>query len=228
MGKLRADAAAGLEREEEVVSALAQSPGAHHVQPVQIGFQSGQRDAEGSGRSRLLAFLQRWTINTLAVLVATHVVNGIHYDKDDLASLFVASLLFGVLVTFLRPLLLVLSLPLIFLALVIADTNAAVAVISLGSFFAALAGPCAYTITIDMGQQHVATVNSTMNMCGNLGAWAFPVAVPWLLKNFGGWDAVLVVFGGTYVLAAVFWLILNPNGNILDQSLIRPRTTPSS
>ena len=85
--------------------------------PVQIGFQSGQRDAEGSGRSRLLTFLQRWTINTLAVLVATHVVNGIHYDKDDLASLFVASLLFGVLVTFLRPLLLVLSLPLIFLTL---------------------------------------------------------------------------------------------------------------
>ena len=80
--------------------------------PVQIGFQSGQRDAEGSGRSRLLTFLQRWTINTLAVLVATRVVNGIHYDKDDLASLFVASLLFGVLVTFLRPLLLVLSLPL--------------------------------------------------------------------------------------------------------------------
>jgi MFS family permease len=114
---------------------------------------------------------------------------------------------------------------LIFLALLISDTNAAVAVISLGSFFAALAGPCAYTITIDMGQQHVATVNSTMNMCGNLGAWAFPVAVPWLLKNFGGWDAVLVVFGGTYVLAAAFWLILNPNGNILDQSLIRPRTT---
>ncbi|GDY21082.1 MFS transporter [Verrucomicrobiota bacterium] len=106
-------------------------------------------------------------------------------------------------------------------AFFIQETNLAVLVISLGSFCAALAGPCAYTITIDMGREHVATVNSTMNMCGNLGAWAFPIAVPVLLRQFGNWDAVLIVFGGTYLVSAAFWLILNPNGNILDQSLIR-------
>ena len=110
-------------------------------------------------------------------------------------------------------------------AFFIHDTDLVVLVISLGSFCAALAAPCAYTITIDMGQQHVATVNSTMNMCGNLGAWAFPIAVPWLLRQFGSWDAVLIVFGATYLIAAAFWLILNPNGNILDQSL--PRETPA-
>lgn len=108
---------------------------------------------------------------------------------------------------------------LIFWAMFITDAFAAVLVISLGSFFAALAGPCAYTITIDMGGPHVAAVHSTMNMMGNLGAWAFPIAVPWLLAKFGSWDAVLVVFGGIYVLGAAFWLLLKPEGDILQQSL---------
>ena len=112
---------------------------------------------------------------------------------------------------------------LIFWALVLDDALFAVLVISAGSFCAALAGPCAYTITIDMGGPHVATVNATMNMMGNLGAWAFPIAVPWLLTRFGSWDAVLVVFGTCYVASALFWLLLKPEGTILDQSLMRAR-----
>lgn len=65
----------------------------------------------------LVVFLQRWVISTLAVLVATHIVPGIDYDKGNLASLFVASLLFGILVTFLRPLLFLLTLPLVVVTL---------------------------------------------------------------------------------------------------------------
>lgn len=111
---------------------------------------------------------------------------------------------------------------LIFWALVLDDALFAVIVISAGSFFAALAGPCAYTITIDMGGPHVGTVNATMNMMGNLGAWAFPIAVPWLLRNSGGsWEAVLLGFGACYVASAVFWLLLKPEGTILEQSLAR-------
>src|SRR5206468_8896248 len=66
---------------------------------------------------------------------------------------------------------------LIFWALVIEDALTAVLVISAGSFFASLASPCAYAMTIDMGGSHVATVNATMNMMGNFGALAFPIAV---------------------------------------------------
>ena len=108
---------------------------------------------------------------------------------------------------------------LIFWALVLEDALAAVLVISAGSFFAALAAPCAYTMTIDMGGPHVATVNATMNMMGNLGAWAFPILVPWLLARFGSWDAVLVVFGAFYVGGALLWFLLKPEGTILEQSL---------
>ena len=117
---------------------------------------------------------------------------------------------------------------LIFWALILDDALAAVLVISAGSFFAALAAPCAYTMTIDMGGAHVATVNATMNMIGNLGAWAFPIAVPWLLARFGSWDAVLVVFGALYVGAALAWLLLKPDGTVVEQALInRPAADAS-
>jgi|ERR1043166_351548 putative membrane protein len=59
----------------------------------------------------LKSFLQRWVINTLAVLVATYIVHGIYYEKG--LDLFVASLLLGILNAVLRPLLLLLSLPLL-------------------------------------------------------------------------------------------------------------------
>jgi MFS transporter, ACS family, D-galactonate transporter len=107
---------------------------------------------------------------------------------------------------------------LIFSALAIEGALAAVLVISAGSFFAALASPCAYAMTIDMGGPHVATVNATMNMMGNFGAWAFPIAVPWLLARFGNWDAVLVVFGALHVVGALFWLLLKPEGTIVEQA----------
>jgi nitrate/nitrite transporter NarK len=112
---------------------------------------------------------------------------------------------------------------LIFWALVIDDALAAVLVISVGSFFAALASPCAYAMTIDMGGPHLATVNATMNMMGNLGAWVFPILVPWLLGRFGSWDGVLVVFGALYVASALFWWLVKPEGTIVEQGLCREK-----
>lgn len=56
-------------------------------------------------------FVQRWIITTLAVLVAAHVVRGISYES--VVGLLVASLLLGILNAFLRPFVLLLSLPLL-------------------------------------------------------------------------------------------------------------------
>jgi putative membrane protein len=67
--------------------------------------------------SRLRDFLKRWAVCTVAVLVAAHVVRGISYDKDDWPSLLLATLVLGLLNTFLRPVLLFLSLPLVIFSL---------------------------------------------------------------------------------------------------------------
>lgn len=64
---------------------------------------------------RVRSFFQRWAINTVAVLVACYVVKGVRYE--DAASLFIASLLLGILNTFLRPLLILLTLPIFLLTL---------------------------------------------------------------------------------------------------------------
>jgi putative membrane protein len=60
-------------------------------------------------------FLQNWLIGTCAVLVAVYVVPGVHYEKP--LDLVVASLLLGILNAVLRPVLLVLALPLVLLTL---------------------------------------------------------------------------------------------------------------
>lgn len=68
-------------------------------------------DASVTLSPAVLTFLQRWLINTLAVLVAATVVKGIEYDGA--VALFVASLLLGILNSFVRPVMLLLTLPLL-------------------------------------------------------------------------------------------------------------------
>lgn len=62
-----------------------------------------------------LRFLQRWLITAVAVMVATAIVPGI--ECENWRSLLVAALVLGVLNALLRPLLLILSLPLVVLSL---------------------------------------------------------------------------------------------------------------
>jgi putative membrane protein len=60
-------------------------------------------------------FLQRWLISTVAVLVATHIVPGIHYR--EWYDLLITTLVLGILNTFVRPIMVILSLPLVVLTL---------------------------------------------------------------------------------------------------------------
>src|SRR5260370_21106832 len=64
---------------------------------------------------KLKEFLFRCLVNTVAVLVASSLIKGIHYD--NYMGLFVAAFLLGILNAFLRPLLMLLSLPLLLLTL---------------------------------------------------------------------------------------------------------------
>lgn len=57
----------------------------------------------------MAAFLLRWLVTTVAVLAAAHVIPGIRYD--NWGSLLGASLLLGIINAFVRPVLLLLSIP---------------------------------------------------------------------------------------------------------------------
>ena len=109
---------------------------------------------------------------------------------------------------------------LVFSAYWIEDATLAAITIGGGVFFATFAGPCSYAAAIDMGGKNVAPVFAVMNMVGNFGAGLLPVVVPELLKAIdkrpallemvGGnsWNAVLVLFGSMYLLAALAWGML--------------------
>lgn len=60
-------------------------------------------------------FIIRWGVTTIAVMVASSLIHGIRYDS--VASLIGAALLLGILNAFIRPFLLILSVPLILLTL---------------------------------------------------------------------------------------------------------------
>jgi putative membrane protein len=60
-------------------------------------------------------FLLRWLVTTFAVMVASSVIHGIRYDS--MQSLIAAALLLGILNAFLRPILFILSIPLILVTL---------------------------------------------------------------------------------------------------------------
>ena len=70
-----------------------------------------------SGSKRFLRFVQSWIINTVAVLIAVMLLhNHISYG-DRLENLLVVSLLLGILNAFVRPILMVLALPLVIFTL---------------------------------------------------------------------------------------------------------------
>ena len=106
----------------------------------------------------------------------------------------------------------------VFIAYFMRQPVLAVLTISAGTLFSAIGGPSAYAITIDMGGRHLAKLFSCMNMCGNLGAALFIFGVPWFLRRTNQWDAVVLIFGAFWIGAGVFWLFLNPNGDIFQQS----------
>jgi MFS family permease len=89
------------------------------------------------------------------------------------------------------------------------DPVRAVALIAAGSFLFALASPCSYAVSMDLGGRRAATLFATMNMCGNIGAAICPVVVAVIVKSHG-WNAVLPFFAGLYFATAGCWLLLDP------------------
>ncbi len=94
------------------------------------------------------------------------------------------------------------------------DVNQSIALISLGAFCATFGGVSGYTVAISFGGRHVATVFSTMNMFGNLGAALFPLTAGWLVAQTGNWNLILFLFAAVMAIDAVCWALLNPQGTL--------------
>jgi sugar phosphate permease len=103
------------------------------------------------------------------------------------------------------------------LAYQIAGLTGAVLLASFGLFLATFASPCSYALTMDMGGRNLGVIFATMNMAGNLGAWAFTKYFPRVVTR-QGWDGALLVFVGMQIVAIVCLFLLNSNGVIGERA----------
>jgi len=70
-----------------------------------------------SGKYSFRRFLQSWVINTLAVLVAVYVVEGLSFKDKSFWTPCVVALVLGILNAFIRPIIMFLALPLLIFTL---------------------------------------------------------------------------------------------------------------
>lgn len=103
---------------------------------------------------------------------------------------------------------------LIVLSYFVRDVNQSIALITLGAFCATFGGVSGYTVAISYGGRKVATVFSTMNMFGNIGAALFPLTAGWLVAWTGNWNLILFFFAAVMAIDAVCWAFLNPQGTL--------------
>lgn len=105
---------------------------------------------------------------------------------------------------------------LIVISYFVSSITMAIGLISLGAFAASFGGVSGYTVAIDFGGKHVATVFGAMNMCGNFGAMLFPVTVGLVVTWTKNWNLALFIFAGLMAVDAVCWAMLNPSGTLFD------------
>jgi putative membrane protein len=86
------------------------------------------------GTKKFVHFLKSWAINTLAVLVAVEILRG-HIHCETNTDLLLASLLLGILNAFVRPVLMLIALPLLIFTLGLFMLVINALLLSLVSFF---------------------------------------------------------------------------------------------
>jgi ACS family glucarate transporter-like MFS transporter len=91
------------------------------------------------------------------------------------------------------------------------DLREAIVMICVSTLLTALAGPCAYAVSLDTGGHRAGKVFATMNMAGNIGAMLFPLAMTRFVKWYGDWSCLPWFVAALLLLSALCWLPVNAN-----------------
>lgn len=113
---------------------------------------------------------------------------------------------------------------LILAAWFVESVGLAVALLTLGSLFAALAGPCAFSATIDIGGRHTPQVFGLMNMIGNFAVAASPPLVGLLFERTENWNLVLLIFAVVYLTGALCWGLVDPGRRLVAGASPKPES----
>jgi MFS family permease len=112
----------------------------------------------------------------------------------------------------------------------VTDPIAAVALITGGTLFFGVTGPTTWATAMDISGSRSALVFAIMNMTGNIGAIACPIAVGVLFETItrtgAPWELVLYLFAGVYLAGGLCWLGLDPTRSVVDRGPPIPAPEP--
>jgi MFS transporter, ACS family, glucarate transporter len=104
----------------------------------------------------------------------------------------------------------------------------AILAMGLSSFGNDLAMPGSWASCMDIGGKYAGTVSGSMNMMGNLGGAAAPAVGGVILAQTGGkWEYFLYSMAGSYLIAMVCWMIIDPVTPLEPVEPASPATVPA-
>jgi MFS transporter, ACS family, glucarate transporter len=84
--------------------------------------------------------------------------------------------------------------------------------IAVGGAFSMFTLAPSWATAIGLGGRNTALLSSVMNTSGQVGAFFSPLVLAVLVDRFGSWSLPLHVLSGLYLMAAVCWLFIRPEG----------------
>jgi ACS family glucarate transporter-like MFS transporter len=103
-----------------------------------------------------------------------------------------------------------------FLATQLGSGFSAGLLIAIGGACSMLTLAPAWASAVDVGGHHAGVTAGVMNTVGQIGGILSPIVLAYLVDATGNWNLPLLVLAGIYAVAAVAWLMINPDQRVED------------
>jgi ACS family glucarate transporter-like MFS transporter len=101
-----------------------------------------------------------------------------------------------------------------FLATQLGSGIAAGLLIAIGGACSMLTLAPAWASAVDVGGRHAGVTAGVMNTVGQVGGILSPIVLAYLVDATGNWNTPLLVLAGIYAVAAIAWLMVNPDQRV--------------
>jgi ACS family glucarate transporter-like MFS transporter len=101
-----------------------------------------------------------------------------------------------------------------FLATQLGSGFSAGLLIAIGGACSMLTLAPAWASAVDVGGHHAGVTAGVMNTVGQIGGILSPIVLAYLVDATGNWNLPLLVLAGIYAVAAVAWLMINPDQRV--------------
>jgi MFS family permease len=91
----------------------------------------------------------------------------------------------------------------------VSDPDAAIVLMCLAGAAYDFGQGANWSAIVDIGGRYAGAATGFINMVGNMGNFASPIAGAWIFTTFG-WEPLFAIYSAAFLLAASMWLVINP------------------